>query len=56
MCLKKAVVQRKQKTKYIGLQLRQSIKLDHLYMKAAFNGLRYSKENKKYDLVAKILE
>jgi hypothetical protein len=30
--------------------------MDKFYLKAAYNGLRLSKENIKYDLVAKILE
>jgi len=30
--------------------------MDAFYLMAAWNGLKYSKENIKYDLVAKILE
>ena len=29
--------------------------MDKFYLTASWNGLRYSKENLKYDLVAKIL-
>ena len=30
--------------------------MDNLYLRASWNGLKYYKENKKYDLLAKILE
>ena len=35
--------------------LRQKKTMDTFYLKAAWNGLKFNKENLKYDLVAKIL-
>ena len=56
MCLRKNVESSRQKTRYIGMLLRNQKSLDKFYLRASWNGLKYYKENKKYDLLAKILE
>ena len=55
MCLNKNRGLTKNKTVYIELLLRKEKLEKEFYLRAAFNGLRYNKEDKKFALISKIL-
>jgi hypothetical protein len=55
MCLNKNRGITKSKTIYIELLLRKELLTSEFYLRAAFNGLKYHKEDRKYALISKIL-